>query len=441
MFATYYPRAPRWLAALIAMLVLVWLLVKPNVTLQASLQVELIITLAFLVFALRQPWLRQYDWGLRLLAIGLLLPLLLFVITFAFTPATAVQYFAYEKLPRIVLFLTVGFWLGANARLIGRFWLAFAIGLLAVIWLLGWQAQFSLFQQGRRLDFDLVNAGHTAMFFGLALIAVLSAGWLLFGQSQSNERGKWWLWLQCCFALLLVVPLFIAFAATQTRAAFVALALVLTVAALHGLVVALRGRWLFGVVTLVLVVASAWLAFALVGDMFVARMTSESATMQAILAQDWQNIPFSSIGIRVRLWLAGLEAVTQSPLSGWGEGARLPLLAATDWLTDGYKQLFGHYHNGYLEFAVAFGLIGLAWLLWLHIWVLKRAFQLRHSSRQHYVVWCFTLYSIVFMAAVSAFESYWFYWTGSYAMAFYLAPAYSLHLADIYQRKVLQHEA
>ena len=63
-------------------------------------------------------------------------------------------------------------------------------------------------------------------------------------------------------------------------------------------------------------------------------------------------------------------------------------------------------------------------------------YQIAKSDNRYKSIWYFTFYGSVFMAVINVFESYVFFWSGVYSMSILLAPAYSLHLADLYKKKV-----
>jgi O-antigen ligase len=74
--------------------------------------------------------------------------------------------------------------------------------------------------------------------------------------------------------------------------------------------------------------------------------------------------------VRIRAYLAGGNAFLQKPLLGWGPGQVRPILAEA-----GADDLgLGHFHNFYLQLAVALGLVGLLGFLALYLlplWYLR----------------------------------------------------------------------
>jgi O-antigen ligase len=63
----------------------------------------------------------------------------------------------------------------------------------------------------------------------------------------------------------------------------------------------------------------------------------------------------SHLSGRTFIWASGLELALQRPLHGFGYSADTEALAVTHWVTS--------FHNGYLEFLVKLGVVGLALLL------------------------------------------------------------------------------
>ncbi|MDZ7851451.1 MAG: O-antigen ligase family protein [Halomonas sp.] len=92
----------------------------------------------------------------------------------------------------------------------------------------------------------------------------------------------------------------------------------------------------------------------------VERMTSERECWHSLLEGGVENVPYTSIGIRINTWLAALEWIEQRPLVGWGGQARSLVIEHTPWLPPFVKENFGHPHNYLLEVWVAYGLLGVA---------------------------------------------------------------------------------
>jgi len=132
-----------------------------------------------------------------------------------------------------------------------------------------------------------------------------------------------------------------------------------------------------------------------------------------------------------------LDKISERPLTGFGAKIRKSVIQGSDILPDHIKKNFGHFHNSYIEFTLAYGLVGLVFLLSVFIWVNYRMYHIAKNDKRYKSIWYFTFYGSVFMAVINIFESYVFFWTGVYSMSILLAPAYSLHLADLYKNKVL----
>jgi O-antigen ligase len=77
----------------------------------------------------------------------------------------------------------------------------------------------------------------------------------------------------------------------------------------------------------------------------------------AIVGGEFDGIPLSSVGLRVRATEVALEAVRERPLLGLGPAGTRQVLAGAP--EEGVQDL-SHLHNSYLEILVRFGLLGIA---------------------------------------------------------------------------------
>ena len=110
--------------------------------------------------------------------------------------------------------------------------------------------------------------------------------------------------------------------------------------------------------------------------------TQVSNTKVAIDRWSSGDVQRSSIGERLNMWMAGLEAVKQSPIIGYGY--RNANKAAQEYTS---KDIAGytHLHNEYITNLVSAGMIGLISLLFLLFAPVKIFYQrLKHKETYHY---------------------------------------------------------
>ena len=236
-----------------------------------------------------------------------------------------------DRLGKLFLFLPLAVLMAGQRRNVLVCWGLFMLGLVLVVvtysgGLAYWQGALA----GARVDFDIRNAQHTAMYFGVALL----------------------------ISLLMIYV-------TQTRAIVLGLLLSLAV-----LVLTVAGvKWRRGHLSKKIVLVAGVLLLLLlplvgkVVDVVKVRMQSETQTSQLILQGRWHEVPYSSIGIRVQTWLVALERIQERPLLGWGNKARSQVIQQSTTLPDEIKREFGHLHNYFLETQLSYGLAGSLFLL------------------------------------------------------------------------------
>lgn len=85
------------------------------------------------------------------------------------------------------------------------------------------------------------------------------------------------------------------------------------------------------------------------------RAGKEQNVIQLMLAGQWDNLPYTSIGLRIHVYRAGWEKWQEHPLFGWGPGESRWLVRS---LEDENLHILGHFHNIYLELLLRLGLTG-----------------------------------------------------------------------------------
>jgi O-antigen ligase len=109
-----------------------------------------------------------------------------------------------------------------------------------------------------------------------------------------------------------------------------------------------------------------WSRYALLASMLAAliavnvstiseRVDAESSTYQSLVSGDLSKVPYSSAGLRIHMYNHGVNMGSIHPWLGWGAGS-VPWLMKQS--PDKNIQDFPHFHSGYIEVWLQFGLIG-----------------------------------------------------------------------------------
>ena len=376
--------------------------------------------LTFFISAWGQRHQLKSDLVFKLLILAGVIPWVLFGINALIDFETASRYLSAKDLIKLFLFLPLAWWTGGT-RAGARRMLAIAfLGLITAIALdpnLTWSLTRLL--SVKRVDFGIHNAQHGALFFGLVLLFCLCSFSLRKQNAPDSNRVYALLFLAGLVGLLGLIG-------TQTRAAFAGLLACGIVALVQGI----QHRYHFGQNRasavkglLVLAVVSGLLAWS-AKDFLYDRVVGEKATIQIMLKGDLEDLPFSSIGVRIHSWAEALHWIAERPVTGWGRMARSDVIQLSDRFPDDIKAKFGHLHNGYLEILIGFGAVGFIFICIL--WgVLLRRIKLA-ASKDLYV---FALYSTIFILVLNMFESFFVKSSGVFAISLFMAAGYSQYLA------------
>ncbi|WP_239452636.1 O-antigen ligase family protein [Halomonas sp. S2151] len=318
-----------------------------------------------------------------------------------------------DRLGKWFLFVGVAFWIGGARK---------NVEVLLILALLGFLAACFLFEgalsewlhgiHGQRIDLGIRNSQHTSMFFGVAAIGLLcfsrrcflsgKAGWI-FGPA----------WAITFFICLLGVLI------TQTRAVWLALVVVFLIAVTVFVVYIIKGKTsrglkrqgIFAIICILVAAGAVGFVFK---DTLGSRLGAENAVMANAWQGKWEEVPYSSIGNRLHTWRAGLEWFAERPIVGWGGGARGLVIDHTEWLPQSVKDRYGHLHNTLLDFVVSYGLLGLSVIVVLVVWIGLGSLKAWRAGVMPTEVFAFGWAFFVYYFIVSLFESYSFFWTGSY---------------------------
>jgi O-antigen ligase len=376
--------------------------------------------LTFLISAWGQRHQLKSDLVFKLLILAGVIPWLLFAINALIDYDTAVKYLSAGDLLKLYLFLplawwTGGSWLGARRMLAIAF-----LGLLTAIALDPHLMQsLNLLWSGTRIDFNIHNAQHGALFFGLVLLFPLCS---FMQREQGKPVSRW------ANTLLLIAGLIglAGLVGTQTRAAYVGLmacGLVALVQLIRQRKPSAQNRISMAKGALIFALISGLLTWS-AKDILYDRVVVEKSTISMLLSGNLEEIPFGNIGIRIHSWVEALKWIAERPITGWGRKARSDVIRLSDRFPDNLKAQFGHLHNGYLEILLGFGAVGFFYLCILWI-VLLRRIKLAADKD----LYAFALYSSVFFLVLNLFESFFVKSSGEFAVTLFMAAGYSQYLA------------
>ncbi|GAB3285283.1 O-antigen ligase family protein [Parahaliea aestuarii] len=376
------------------LLLLVWASVPFTLTDMARLAAQLLV-LAALVLSLRQ-WrdcLRHPLCWLLLAALAL--QLTSWGLSHWLHPQLAERSPRLHRLAAWFFLIPVALFAGGARQGVALCWLSALLALLLLPWTTGngWE-ELGRGIGGERVSFGLLNAQHTALLFGAALLGV----WLVpanvlapsLRDSPAGHLARPLLIASCLYGVLL----------SQTRGVWLALLCGIAAAVVFR---SWRGRRLRAsalLLPLVLVMASP------LGDAVYERLQSESPG----------NLQ-ENVRVRLATWDESMHWIAQRPALGWGGQGRAAVVRASAGLSDDERNRFRHLHSSYLDILVNWGGAGLllyatllGWLS-LHFW---RSWRGGILPEPVFTFWCaFLPYWLV----ANGFESFVFYQSGAYLFA------------------------
>lgn len=318
-----------------------------------------------------------------------------------------------DRLAKLFIFIAVAWWLGGSTRNTLLVWLLGLMGFLIATFTHGGGLQEWINGlNGQRTGFGIRNNQHGPMLYGVALLGVL-----VFGKrfAFSSRIILWRLLLWLALVVLCLTGVLIG----QTRAVWLALAVTLPFCVLLWALWAGRRS---GVKRLfkpaIAGVVGITLATLLIGsvyqDVLFKRLGAEQQVITEVLHGDLENVPYSSVGIRIHSWVAAVDWIKERPMVGWGAEGRSLVIDHTEWLPERIKKDFGHLHNFFLEIWVAYGILGLVVIGALATWVGRATWLAWRGGVLPGDMALFGAVFFVYWVIVNQFESYNSFWTGVY---------------------------
>lgn len=318
-----------------------------------------------------------------------------------------------DRLAKLFIFIAVAWWLGGSTRNTLLVWCLAVIGLILSSVVQGdglneWLQGFD----GQRVGFGVRNGQHGAMLFGVALLG------LAIFTPRFFAHGRWRALRIVGWSVLLGLSV-IAVMMGQTRAVWLALSLSLPMVLVAWLVVRRQSgtspvnRKLLAVCTTALLLVLLGAGSVIKGPLL-ERLNKESSVVSMLLAGNIDEVPYTSIGIRIHSWQAAFEWIEQRPLMGWGGQGRGLVMDHTEWLPERVSEKYGHLHNYFIEIWVAYGILGLAVIGALAFWIGLATWRAWRAGALPGDLALFGGGFFIYWMVVNQFESYNSFWTGVY---------------------------
>lgn len=323
-----------------------------------------------------------------------------------------------DKITRWFVFIPLAWWVAQYKNATWLVWGCAALGILVSPWVTGEGIpEIIRGLDGERVFFGLRQAQHTSLFFGVILI-----GFLCFTRTLLS-KSKW-----------LAIPLFLAIAyciliiyINSSRQAWLALLITAFFMASYFTIkrfnratgkqkLVILSLFLAGMLGLSMAINIALTN----NDAMINRAVEEKEALSAIATLDFDNVPYTSFGIRLHSWVAATDFIKAKPIFGWGSNGRSLVMKKTEWLPDDIRKDFGHLHNIYIEMLVNFGIVGLAFYISIWVVMAKSLFKQIKAGKIEKQVGYFFMSFVCFWSIMNCFEAYQNFWTGVFYFTIFM---------------------
>lgn len=214
---------------------------------------------------------------------------------------------------------------------------------------------------------------------------------------KARDRALYWL-LSAAVLVFAIVNI----VALRSKGVWLALAAALLLLVVLTLIRGSRRHLLVGISALVLIVAGLFFSYGILsstaGDTvaFIGTSISDATTHGIGTTLDHaikSDLTPASAKERLMLWSNALEIWKHNPIFG-ASSAWL-----TEWQNRAYQtQIYDIFHNGYLEIAVRYGIVGLAFYAFLFIWAARQVQQAARTKLVEPAAWHCYISTLVFFA-------------------------------------------
>ncbi|WP_415889961.1 O-antigen ligase family protein [Neptuniibacter sp. SY11_33] len=331
------------------------------------------------------------------------------------------------RLLELFFFFFIAFWLRGRGGCIWAVLISFTIGSIFTLSQNGlFISDFMKGISGYRVDFGYRNAQHGALIIGASVLILFACC----GRIMNDFPNKKLLLL--CFAL--ITPIFLVLLMImQTRQAILGLFLsVLAVISYHLIInkkVTIKNSVAFLFFFLGLIVLGLNL------DVVSSRLNSEVFIVtDYLLKGDFESIPYTSLGVRINLWIESIHWIKESPFIGFGNGIEEHLIVESTRLPSFIVDDFRHVHNSYVATLLRFGGLGLVICLILQFYPVFELLKYKRDDNSAKVYSYIAVMFVTYWFVVNAFESFWYMKAGLWTYTVFMAAIYTIPLAARYDK-------
>lgn len=321
-------------------------------------------------------------------------------------PEWALEIPKLDKVSRWFVFIPMAWWVAQYKHATWIIWLSAALGILLSPWITGvGLKEIAQGMRGHRVDFGLLNAQHTALFFGTLLIGFCCFAQTLYKKNKLLILPIIFLVNYCSFIIYL----------NASRQAWLAIIVTALLFSSYIVFKTLKKSSIKKQITTIIVFLICLFSateFLINNDKIVKRVMAEKRAISTITSLEFKKVPYSSFGLRFNTWRASLDFIKEKPIFGWGSNGKKLVIQKTDWIPKKIKRRFGHLHNFYLETLVNYGIVGLLFYFSIWFYTAKKLYKKINEGKIEKEFGYFFLGILCFWSIMNCFEAYQNYWTG-----------------------------
>ncbi|HIH0901152.1 TPA: O-antigen ligase family protein [Vibrio cholerae] len=359
-----------------------------------------------------------------LLLISLTIPILSWINSLLYAQELATAKPKIAAIANFYFFFFIAYWLKGSIKHCHLFLISFIFGVLLTFIFHSPDFIYDL-KSGlieNRIDFNYVNANHGAALLG----CVILVAFFYIINIKSKEIIKSKISIVMCILILIFAITLLVF--TQSRQAWLATIMAISFMSIVKLKVDNNIKVKVVITSLFIVT----LMLAIISNIPIVseRLSAEHYIIPAILSWDINNVPYSSMGIRIHLWYESFSWIKNNPIFGLGGNTRAFVISTSSTLPDYIKVSFSHLHNGFLGILVNYGINGLLNFMLLFYFLIKSTI----SKKVPIYLSAYAIAFILYFCIINLFESFLLFKSGMYLFNCMSAVIYTFHLKQILEK-------
>lgn len=316
-----------------------------------------------------------------------------------------------DRLAKLFLFFLMAYWLKGSIRKVFILWTCYIAGFFIGLYNQSGHFFHELYigLTGVRVDFNIKNAQYTSMFSGASLLISILLFYVVAIKNKLLLSNSLRLILSTV-ALLSIVFFSTMVVITQSRMVWLGIMVPLCLFPLAKYLSYKDTNFKTLIASYLVIITLSLVTLGTSLSHFKTRSVGDTQTIDKVLDFDFQNIPMSSAGIRINSWVEASNWVKKHPILGVdAEGPGL-VIKRSKIFQDRYLENesiiknLRHLHNFHIEVLVSYGLIGLAIIYILYLYIPYSIIKLQNNKLQEFAL--FSLLFISYWLCINFFESF-----------------------------------